>query len=144
MNNEEKILGILTKMQAQQEQMQTQLGQVQAQQEQMQTQLGQVQAQQEQMQTQLGEMKEQQDRMDKRQDLMEMRLIKAQDEIHLVKAYLELDVEQRLAAINDGIDLVKGRLISETRVKAAEDDIVVLKVAVKALARDVAELKQAK
>ena len=52
-------------------------------------------------------------------------------------------MEKRFDAINVGIDVIQERLVPEKRIKKAEDDIVVLKTAVKALARDVAELKKA-
>lgn len=136
MNNEEKILEMLTKMQTQQEQMQVQLGEVQTQQEQMQAQLGEVQ-------TQLGEVQAQQKQMETRLDRMEKRQDKAQDDIQWVRLYLELDVEKRFDGINEGIDAIQEKLVPMERVEKAEDDIVTLKVAVKALARDVAELKKA-
>ena len=129
MNSEEKILEILTKMQTQQEQMQTQMGQ-------MQTQMGQ-------MQTQMGQMLTRQDRLEARQDRTEERLRHAQEDIQRVRLYLELDVETRFKGINEGIDMILERLVPEERIVKAEDDIVVLKTAVRALARDVAELKKA-
>ena len=122
MNNEEKILEILSIMQTQMGQMQTQMGQ---------------------MQTQMGQMQTQMDRMEARQDRIEARQDQAQDDLQRVKLYLELDVEKRLAAINEGIDTIQEKLIPEERMEKAEDDIIVLKTAVRALARDVAELKRA-
>ena len=122
MNSEEKILEILTKMQTQQEQMQTQMGQ---------------------MQTQMGQMLTRQDRLEARQDRTEERLRHAQEDIQRVRLYLELDVETRFKGINEGIDMILERLVPEERIVKAEDDIVVLKTAVRALARDVAELKKA-
>lgn len=122
MNNEEKILEILSIMQTQMGQMQTQMGQ---------------------MQTQMGQMQTQMDRMEARQDRIEARQDQAQDDLQRVKLYLELDVEKRLAAINEGIDTIQEKLIPEERMEKAEDDIIVLKTAVRALARDVAELKKA-
>ena len=115
MNSEEKILEILTKMQTQQEQMQTQMGQ----------------------------MLTRQDRLEARQDRTEERLRHAQEDIQRVRLYLELDVETRFKGINEGIDMILERLVPEERIVKAEDDIVVLKTAVRALARDVAELKKA-
>lgn len=115
MNNEEKILEMLTKMQAQLDRMETR---------------------QDRVDTRL-------DRVDTRLDRIEARQDQVQDDLQRVKLYLELDVEKRLAAINEGIDTIQERLIPEERMEKAEDDIIVLKTAVRALARDVAELKKA-
>ena len=140
MNSEEKILEILSKMQTQMGQMQTQMGQMQTQQEQMQKQMGQMQTQQEQMQKQL-------DRVESRVDRIEARQDQAQDDIQRIRLYLELDVEKRFEAINEGIDMIQAKLIPgeriEKRIEKTEDDIVVLKTAVKGLVYDVAKLKKA-
>ena len=95
------------------------------------------------MQTQMGQMQKQMDRIEERLDRIDARLDKAEDDLQRVRLYLELDVEKRFDAINVGIDVIQERLVPEKRIKKAEDDIVVLKTAVKALARDVAELKKA-
>lgn len=68
---------------------------------------------------------------------------RTEEELHRVKAYLELDVEKRFDAVNEGIDAILEKIVPEDRVEKAEDDIIVLKTAVRALARDVAELKKA-
>ena len=136
MNNEEKILGILSTMQTQIGQMQTQMGQ-------MQSQMGQMQSQMDQMLTRQDRMEVRQDRMETRLDRIEARQDQAQDDIQRIRLYLELDVEKRLEAINEGIDVIQEKLIPEERVEKSEDDIIVLKTAVRALARDVAELKKA-
>ena len=143
MNSEEKILEILTKMQTQQEQMQTQMGQMQTQMGQMLTRQDRMEEQLGQVQTQMGQMLTRQDRMEGRQDRTEERMRQAQQDLQRVRLYLELDVEKRFKVINEGIDTILETLVPEKRMEKAEDDIVVLKVAVKALARDVAELKKA-
>lgn len=66
-----------------------------------------------------------------------------QEELHLVKAYLEMDVEKRFDPVNEGIDAILEKIVPEDRVEKAEDDIIVLKTAVRALACDVAGLKKA-
>lgn len=136
MNSEEKILEMLTKMQ-------TQLGQVQAQQEQMLARQDRMESQMDQMLTRQDRMEVRQDRMETRLDRIEARQDQAQDDIQRIRLYLELDVEKRLEAINEGIDVIQEKLIPEERVEKSEDDIIVLKTAVRALARDVAELKKA-
>lgn len=74
---------------------------------------------------------------------METRQSSMEEDLHRVKAYLELDVEKRFDAVNEGIDMILEKIVPEDRTEKAEDDIVVLKTAVRALARDVAELKKA-
>lgn len=123
--------------------MQTQMDQMLTRQDRMESQLGQVQAQQEQLLTRQDRMETRQDRMESRQDRTEERLRQAQEDIQRVRLYLELDVEKRFKGINEGIDMILERLVPEERIVKAEDDIVVLKTAVRALARDVAELKKA-
>lgn len=81
--------------------------------------------------------------MQAKQDQMQAKQDKMGEDLHRVKAYLELDVEKRFDAVNEGIDAILERMIPEDRVERLEDDVVVLKTAVKALARDVAELKKA-
>lgn len=89
-----------------------------------------------QMQGDLAEVKKVQTQMQAKQDRME-------DSLHRVKAYLELDVEKRLEAINEGVDAIQEKMVPEDRVEKLEDDVVVLKTAFKMLAQDVAELKKA-
>ncbi len=89
-----------------------------------------------QVQGDLAEVKEVQARMQVKQDQMG-------DDLHRVKAYLELDVEKRLEAINEGVDAIQEKMVPEDRVEKLEDDVVVLKTAFKMLAQDVAELKKA-
>ena len=89
-----------------------------------------------QMQADISGLKSGQAQMQAKQDRME-------ENLHMVKAYLELDVEKRFDAVNEGIDAILEKLVPEDRVERLEDDVVVLKTAVKALARDVAELKKA-
>ena len=84
----------------------------------------------------LSGMKVQMNRMEARMDWMEA-------DLQRVRLYLELDVEKRFDVINEGIDVIQENLLPEERMEKAENDIVVLKTAVKALAREVAELKKA-
>lgn len=164
MNNEEKILEVLSKMQTQMGQMQTQMdqmeskmGQMLSRQDKMESQMGtmqvqmkQILARQDQMETQVDQMRKQLDRAETRQDRAEVRLDridarqeKQKDDIQWIKVYLELDVEKRLEAINEGIDIIQEKLIPEERVEKSEEDIIVLKTAVRALALDAAEMKKA-
>lgn len=94
MSNEEKILELLTKMQADQ-----------------------------------TEIREEQKQM--------------QEDIAGIKLRLDYDVNKRFDAINDGIDSILEQLVPKSRVDALEDDVIVLKTAVKMLTQEVAELKKA-
>lgn len=108
MANEEKILEMLTQLQAGQIRMQGQM-----------------------------------DSMQGQMDSMQGQINTLQDDMHRVKAYLELDVEKRFDAVNEGIDMILEKMVPEDRVEKLEDDVIVLKAAVKSLSRDVAELKKA-
>lgn len=101
MNNEEKILEMLTQMQEEQKQMRGDLTEVKA-------------------------------------DLTEVKA----DLIH-IKARLDYDVDKKLDAINEGINTIQETMVSKSRVEQLEDDVIVLKTAVKMLTQEVAELKKA-
>lgn len=71
------------------------------------------------------------------------RMDKMQDELTCVRLRLELDVEKRFDAVNEGIDAILEKLVPQSRVEALDDDVIVLKTAFKALAQEVADLKKA-
>ena len=60
-----------------------------------------------------------------------------------IKLRLELNVEKRFDAVNEGIDSILAQLTPKSRVDELESDVVVLKTAVKMLTQEVAELKKA-
>lgn len=66
-----------------------------------------------------------------------------QDDLTAVKLRLELDVEKRFDAVNEGIDAILENLTPKSRVDELESDVIVLKSAVKMLTQEVAELKKA-
>lgn len=70
-------------------------------------------------------------------------LTQMQDEITGIKLRLELDVEKRFDAVNDGIDAILAQLTPKRKMEEMDADIVVLKAAVKMLTQEVAELKKA-
>lgn len=70
-------------------------------------------------------------------------LTQMQTDITGIKLRLELDVEKRFDAVNEGIDSILEQLTPKSRVEALEADVVVLKAAIKALTSEVAELKKA-
>lgn len=65
------------------------------------------------------------------------------DDITGIKLRLELDVEKRFDAVNEGIDAILAQLTPKRRVDELESDVIVLKTAVKMLTQEVAELKKA-
>ena len=101
MSNEEKILELLTKMQADQTEIREEQKQIREEQKQM------------------------------------------QEDIAGIKLRLDYDVNKRFDAINDGIDSILEQLVPKSRVDALEDDVIVLKTAIKMLTQEVAELKKA-
>ena len=66
-----------------------------------------------------------------------------QEDISAVKLRLELDVEKRFDAVNEGVDAILEQLTPKRRVEEMDADITVLKTAVKMLTQEVAELKKA-
>lgn len=60
-----------------------------------------------------------------------------------VKARLDYDVGKRPEAINEGVDAIQETMVHKSRVEQLEDDVIVLKTAVKMLTQEVAELKKA-
>lgn len=73
----------------------------------------------------------------------EVALAGMQDDLTAVKLRLELDVEKRFDAVNEGIDTILAKLTPKSRVDELEADVVVLKSAIKMLSQEVAELKKA-
>ena len=129
MNNEEKILELLTQMQ--QEQHQIRLEQQEMREEQRQIRLEQQEMREEQRQIRLEqqEMREEQSRM--------------RDDITRINLRLELDVEKRFDAVNEGIDAILEKLTPKSRVDALEADVTMLKTALRVLTQDVDQLKKA-
>lgn len=70
-------------------------------------------------------------------------LTQMQDDITGIKLRLELDVEKRFDAVNEGIDAILAQLTPKRKMEEMDADIVVLKAAVKMLTQEVAELKKA-
>ena len=71
------------------------------------------------------------------------RLDQMQADLTHVKVRLDYDVDKRLGAINDGVDAILETMAHKSRVEQLEDDVIVLKTAVKMLTQEVAELKKA-
>lgn len=67
---------------------------------------------------------------------------KMQEDLASVKLRLELDIEKRFDAVNEGIDTILEKLTPKNRVDELEADVIVLKSAIKMLSQEVAELKK--
>ncbi len=129
MNNEEKILAMLEKMNGTVEKHGELL-------EKLTDRVDQIQQEQQQMREEQQQMREEQQQM--REEQQHMR-----DDITGIKLRLELDVEKRFDAVNEGIDAILAQLTPKRRVEEMEADITVLKAAVKMLTQEVGELKKA-
>ncbi len=80
-------------------------------------------------------MDEMQEKLNSRMDRMDSRMDKMQDDLTCVRLRLELDVEKRFDAVNEGIDAILEKTVPQSRVEALEDDVIVLKTAVKTLSQ---------
>lgn len=87
-----------------------------------------------------GEMLE---KLNSRMEQMQATQDQMQADLAHVKARLDYDVDKKLDAINEGIDMIQETMVSKSRVEQLEDDVIVLKTAVKMLTQEVAELKKA-
>lgn len=154
MTNEEKILEMLSQMQGQMAQIQGDISGLDGRMERLETGQAALDGRMERIKNDLTFVKLRLETLDHKQAALEGRMgrfetaqAQTQDELHRVKAYLELDVEKRFDAVNEGIDAILERLgpqeDTEERVDKLEDDVVVLKSVVKAHTRDIAELKKA-
>ena len=83
------------------------------------------------------------EKLNGRMDQMQAAQEQMQGDLTHVKARLDYDVDKRLNAINEGIDTILETMVSKSRVEQLEDDVIVLKTAVKMLTQEVAELKKA-
>ena len=122
MNNEEKILELLSKMSVEQEKMREEQKAIREEQKLM---------------------REEQKAIREEQKLMREEQKQMRDDITGIKARLDYDVNKRFDAINEGIDAILEQIVPKSRVDALEADVIVLKTAVKMLTQEVSELKQA-
>ena len=83
------------------------------------------------------------DQMQATQEQMQGDLTGVKDDLFHIKTRLDFDVDKKLDAINEGIDTILETMVSKSRVEQLEDDVIVLKAAVKMLTQEMAELKKA-
>lgn len=136
MNNEEKILAILEKLDARMETLET--GQAA-----LEGRLDGIKASQSLTNVSINNLEHKQSAIEGRMARFETALTGMQDDLTSVKLRLELDVEKRFDAVNEGIDAILAQLTPKRQIEDMEADIVVLKAAIKALSQEVAELKKA-
>lgn len=91
----------------------------------------------------LGQINGRLDQMQAAQEQVQGDLVGVKDDLAHIKVRLDYDVDKRLAAINEGVDAIQETMVSKSRVEQLEDDVIVLKTAVKMLTQEVAELKKA-
>ena len=91
----------------------------------------------------LTQIQEEQKQMREEQKQMREEQKQMQENIHRINARLDFDVEKRIDAINEGIDAILEAVVPKSRVERLEDDVIILKTAVKMLTQEVSELKKA-
>lgn len=121
MNNEEKILSILTQMQSDMTRMQSDMTKMQADITGIQTDMTGVKADIAKMQADMSDMKEQLDRVDERS----LR----------TAILLENEVDRKLSLLYEGHGILRETLAPIDRVEKLEDDVALLKDVVKGLKR---------
>ncbi len=143
MNNEEKILAILEKHGAMLETLTSDMSGMKADMSGMKADMSGMKAEMGEMKATQAKMQAAQAQMQAAQAKMQAAQAQMQDDLTCVRLRLELDVEKRFDAVNEGIDAILEKMAPQSRVEALEDDVIVLKTAFKALAQEVAELKKA-
>ncbi len=96
------------------------------------------------METRMGSMETRMDSMETRMDSMETRMDSMESEIRGLKTLYEVDAAHRFDLLAEGQQAIQERLDRmdpERRFQEFDDDGVVLRAAVKQLARDVRDLK---
>lgn len=136
MNNEEKILELLEKLSTHMESLES--GQAE-----LEGRLERIGSDQKITNLELRNLEAKQAAFEGRMGRFEEALSGLQEDLTSVKLRLELDVEKRFDAVNEGIDAILEKLTPKNRVDELEADVVVLKTAIRALTQEVAELKKA-
>ncbi len=88
-------------------------------------------------------MREEQRQIRQEQQEMRQEQLRMRDDITRINLRLELDVEKRFDAVNEGIDAILEKLTPKSRVDALEADVTMLKTALRVLTQDVDQLKKA-
>lgn len=84
----------------------------------------------------------------KLEDKLDQKLAQQKEEIlteatHRMKVLLDAEVKPMFNLLAEDISIIREMMVPESRIKAAEDDIDILKAAVRQINREIRELKKA-
>lgn len=79
---------------------------------------------------------------------MDRRMAQQKEEIlaestHRMKVLLDAEVKPQFNLLADELSIIREKMIPESRIEALEDDVSVLKIAVRQINREIRELKKA-
>ena len=139
MSNEEKMLDLLT-------QMQTDISSLKSGQEEMRTDIAALKSGQEKMQTDIAALKSSQEEM--RTDIagIKDRLDRVEDRAQQTAVLLETEVDRKLNLLYEGHDAIMERLdklASRSELELLRSDMDLMKMAMRSMSQDIAELKKA-
>jgi len=143
MNNEEKILALLEKHDKLLEEMKTDISDLKSNQEIMRADISDLKSSQEEMRADISNLKSSQEEM--RADISDLKSNQEIMRADLTKVMVTQEnvVIPQLKTLAEGHMTLLETLAPKSRVEALEEDVSILKVAVKALTSEMAELKKA-
>lgn len=139
MSNEEKMLDLLT-------QMQTDISALKSGQEEMRTDIAALKSGQEEMRTDIAALKSSQEEM--RTDIagIKDRLDRVEDRAQQTAVLLETEVDRKLNLLYEGHDAIMERLdklAARSELELLRSDMDLMKMAMRSMSQDIAELKKA-
>lgn len=139
MSNEEKILDLLT-------QMQTDISSLKSGQEEMRTDIAALKSGQEEMRTDIAALKSSQEEM--RTDIagIKDRLDRVEDRAQQTAVLLETEVDRKLNLLYEGHDAIMERLdklAARSELELLRSDMDLMKIAMRSMSQEIAELKKA-
>ena len=139
MSNEERILDLLT-------QMQTDISSLKSGQEEMRTDIAALKSGQEKMRTDIAALKSSQEEM--RTDIagIKDRLDRVEDRAQQTAVLLETEVDRKLNLLYEGHDAIMERLdklAARSELELLRSDMDLMKIAMRSMSQDIAELKKA-
>lgn len=139
MSNEEKMLDLLTRMQ-------TDISSLKSGQEEMRTDIAALKSGQEEMQTDIAALKSSQEEM--RTDIagIKDRLDRVEDRAQQTAVLLETEVDRKLNLLYEGHDAIMERLdklAARSELELLRSDMDLMKMAMRSMSQDIAELKKA-
>lgn len=143
MNNEEKILELLEKLESGQAALEGRLERIGADQKITNVELRNLEAKQAAFEGRMGRFETALSELQTETSGLNAGQAQMQDDVTSLKLRLELDIEKRFDAVNEGIDTILEKLTPKRQVEELEADITVLKTAFRMLTQEVAELKKA-